>query len=755
MRTMIPIATPMLTADWIPSSRCSRARIRSVSSSSSSTCVAASTAPVARASAASSEPGADLVARLLDRPDELGAPDGLGQVADRGHLGREVDVRLDDAVGLAQEPLDPVAARGAGHPDDGERDLDRWPGAGAADDGGRGDAGAHTPPEYNTASDGPVAPGRRSGRPSGYTPAMPRPAASPPAALPGGVRARARGRGRARDAGRAAPRRGDRRGDRRPGAADDRRGVRASPSAPAPGARSFPRADPAASPAARAHLAELEREVAEHLAGTRDAFDVPVVLEGAERLGPPRPRGRPDDPARRHRVVRRGRPADREAGGRAGGRRRGRAQPDRAADPLPSRDRRRRDARRLRRQLVRQPRGAPRPQGAPPGARGRRAAAALAGSRGAHRVGLATGARRDDRPARLPPAAPQRAADAAPRRRVRLVDRRLALPRGDPHPRLPGDRGPVHPRPRRGRARPPLRLPLDPGRHRRRPLRPAPRPPLDRRRPRDPHARDRRDRLRRRADLAGHRPRDRRHLLRHVLRAGDRRLPPDASSRTRSSWARPTAPGRRWTTSPSWSAPRSAGLLIAAGRPRHRVPPQRGELRRHRGRPVGAAARASRPPRRAPRATAAAARRADGARRGARRRAGPLRRSPLRQSRPPAPPRHGPARPRADRWAWPSSTSSGRPWAAASRCSPWSSPRPTSGGGEEATGFLNAGIGLGGFIGALVAGALVLRPSLVPVLVGGSLRVRDRPRRARVTRRRSGSRSRRSRSPPPAASWSR
>ncbi len=43
------------------------------------------------------------------------------------------------------------------------------------------------------------------------------------------------------------------------------------------------------------------------------------------------------------------------------------------------------------------------------------------------------------------------------------------------------------------------------------------------------------------------------------------------------------------------------------------------------------------------------------------------------------------------------------------------------GGGEEATGFLNAAIGLGGFIGALIAGALVLRPSLVPVLVGGSL----------------------------------
>ena len=37
---------------------------------------------------------------------------------------------------------------------------------------------------------------------------------------------------------------------------------------------------PGASPAARAHLAELEREVAEHVAGTRDAFDLPLVLEG-------------------------------------------------------------------------------------------------------------------------------------------------------------------------------------------------------------------------------------------------------------------------------------------------------------------------------------------------------------------------------------------------------------------------------------------------------------------------------------------
>jgi O-6-methylguanine DNA methyltransferase len=42
----------------------------------------------------------------------------------------------------------------------------------------------------------------------------------------------------------------------------------------------LPVADHAAPPAARAHLAALEREVAEHIAGTRDAFDVPVIPEG-------------------------------------------------------------------------------------------------------------------------------------------------------------------------------------------------------------------------------------------------------------------------------------------------------------------------------------------------------------------------------------------------------------------------------------------------------------------------------------------
>ncbi|HTC86547.1 MAG TPA: MFS transporter [Candidatus Acidoferrum sp.] len=41
-------------------------------------------------------------------------------------------------------------------------------------------------------------------------------------------------------------------------------------------------------------------------------------------------------------------------------------------------------------------------------------------------------------------------------------------------------------------------------------------------------------------------------------------------------------------------------------------------------------------------------------------------------------------------------------------------------GGEEATGYLNAAIGVGGLIGAVIAGALVLRPRLAPPLLGGA-----------------------------------
>jgi MFS family permease len=43
------------------------------------------------------------------------------------------------------------------------------------------------------------------------------------------------------------------------------------------------------------------------------------------------------------------------------------------------------------------------------------------------------------------------------------------------------------------------------------------------------------------------------------------------------------------------------------------------------------------------------------------------------------------------------------------------------GAGDAGTGFLNAGIGVGGLVGALLAGVFVLRPSLVGVLAGGSI----------------------------------
>lgn len=43
--------------------------------------------------------------------------------------------------------------------------------------------------------------------------------------------------------------------------------------------------------------------------------------------------------------------------------------------------------------------------------------------------------------------------------------------------------------------------------------------------------------------------------------------------------------------------------------------------------------------------------------------------------------------------------------------------------GEEATGYLNAAIGVGGLVAAVASGALMLRPSLAPPLIGGSVLV--------------------------------
>src|SRR6185503_395675 len=62
------------------------------------------------------------------------------EITDRGRLGGEVDRSRLDAVGLAEESLDPVDARGARHAGDGQVDLD-------GGSGGR----FHTPPEYISA----------------------------------------------------------------------------------------------------------------------------------------------------------------------------------------------------------------------------------------------------------------------------------------------------------------------------------------------------------------------------------------------------------------------------------------------------------------------------------------------------------------------------------------------------------------------------------------------------------------------------
>ena len=66
------------------------------------------------------------VARGIDGGDEAGDVHARRVEADGRGLGREVDVRLLDALDLAEEAGDAVDARGARHPLDGERDdLDR------------------------------------------------------------------------------------------------------------------------------------------------------------------------------------------------------------------------------------------------------------------------------------------------------------------------------------------------------------------------------------------------------------------------------------------------------------------------------------------------------------------------------------------------------------------------------------------------------------------------------------------------------
>ena len=86
------------------------------------------------------------------------------------------------------------------------------------------------------------------------------------------------------------------------------------------------------------------------------------------------------------------------------------------------------------------------------------------------------------------------------------------------------------------------------------------------------------------------------------------------------------------------------------------------------------------------------------------------RRQPPRETAP----THAPATRRAGRCSTSSPASSSAAWA----CSPSSWPSSVFKVGEAGTGLLNSAIGIGGVVGALVAGALVLRRRLGPPLLG-------------------------------------
>ncbi len=80
--------------------------------------------------------GTHVVAGRFDGADQSGSIGEARVVVDRGGLGGEVDRGLVDAGRLAQESLDPIDARRAGHPLDGEGHL------------GGGHRVTHTPWEY-------------------------------------------------------------------------------------------------------------------------------------------------------------------------------------------------------------------------------------------------------------------------------------------------------------------------------------------------------------------------------------------------------------------------------------------------------------------------------------------------------------------------------------------------------------------------------------------------------------------------------
>ena len=120
MMTMIPAATAIETSARMRRPRAARARSRS----SSASCAASVGATPDRLGR---RPRADVVAGRLDGADERRPIRDVGPVADRRRLGRQVDGRLLDARRLAEEALDPVDARRAGHALDRQGQLaGRW-----------------------------------------------------------------------------------------------------------------------------------------------------------------------------------------------------------------------------------------------------------------------------------------------------------------------------------------------------------------------------------------------------------------------------------------------------------------------------------------------------------------------------------------------------------------------------------------------------------------------------------------------------
>ena len=84
------------------------------------------------------------IARVRNHARKISSACQLWEITNRRALGGEVDAHLTDAIRLAQEAIDAIHARGAGHPDDREGDLRRLARCHAR----WFSQGLHTPGEY-------------------------------------------------------------------------------------------------------------------------------------------------------------------------------------------------------------------------------------------------------------------------------------------------------------------------------------------------------------------------------------------------------------------------------------------------------------------------------------------------------------------------------------------------------------------------------------------------------------------------------